>query len=65
MIEQPLEDDPPISRLPETLFRAPAETIELVLARAVDEHGSLDAWVASFPIADSTVDRLRTGLVER
>jgi protein-tyrosine phosphatase len=65
MIEQPLDDDPPISRLPETLFRAPVETIDLVLARAVAEHGSLDAWVASFPIADSTVDRLRVGLVER
>ena len=64
MIEQPLDDDPPIAHLPETLFRAPAETIELVLARAVDQHGSLDAWVRSFPIADSTIDLLRAGLNE-
>jgi len=65
MIEQPLDDDPPIASLPATLFRAPTETIELVLARAVEEHGSLDAWVASFPVAPTTVDRLREGLVDR
>jgi protein-tyrosine phosphatase len=64
MIEQPLDDDPPIARLPATLFRAPAETIELVLARAVDEHGSLEAWVRTFPIAETTIDRLRAELVE-
>ena len=65
MIEQPLDDDPPIARLPATLFQAPAETMELLLASVLDQHGSLDAWVASFPIADSTVDRLRAGLVEQ
>jgi protein-tyrosine phosphatase len=65
MIERPLDDDPPIARLPENLFRAPAETIELLLDRVVDQYGSLDSWVASFPIADSTVDRLRAALVER
>jgi protein-tyrosine phosphatase len=65
MIESPLDDDPPVARLPEALFRAQAETLELVLDRAVVEHGSLDAWVASFPIATNTVDRLRAALVER
>ncbi len=65
MIEQPLEDDPPVARLPETLFRAPAETMELVLGRAVEQHGSLDGWVASFPTMPSTVDRLRAALVDR
>ena len=65
MIERPLDDDPPVARLPETLFRAPAETIELLLDHVVEQHGSLDAWVASFPIADSTVERLRTELVEQ
>lgn len=65
MIEHPLEDDPPVARLPETLFRAPAETMELVLDRAVEQHGSLDAWVATFPTAPSTVDRLRVNLVDR
>ena len=65
MIADPLDDDPPVSRLPETLFRAPAETIELVLDRAVTEHGSLARWVGSFPIAPTTIDRLRASLVER
>lgn len=65
MMEHPLDDDPPIARLPANLFRAPAETIELLLAEAIGQHGSLDAWVASFPIADSTVDRLRATLLER
>jgi hypothetical protein len=63
LIENPLADDPPVAKLPATLFRASAETIELFLDRAVDEHGSLGAWVASFPIADSTVERLRLELV--
>jgi len=31
---------------------------------AVDEHRSLEAWVASFPIAESTIDRLRAVLVD-
>jgi protein-tyrosine phosphatase len=65
MIEQPLDDDPPVARLPETLFRAPAETMQLVLGRAVERHGSLDGWVASFPTKPSTVDRLRAALVDR
>jgi protein tyrosine/serine phosphatase len=65
MIEQPLDDDPPVARLPETLFRAPAETMELVLSRAVVQHGSLDGWVASFPTGPSTVERLRANLVDR
>ena len=64
MMEQPLDDDPPIARLPATLFSAPAETIELVLERAAEQHGTLEAWVASFPIADSTIMRLRAELVE-
>jgi len=63
LIENPSPDDPPVARLPATLFRAPAETIELVLERAVDEHGSLEAWVASFPISSSTIGRLRAELV--
>ena len=65
LIASPLDDDPPVARLPETLFRAPAETMELVLDRAVAEHGSLVGWVASFPVAATTIDRLRASLVER
>jgi len=63
MMEHPLHDDPPIARLPESLFRAPAETFELLLGDVFEQHGSLEAWVASFPIADSTIDRLRAALV--
>jgi protein-tyrosine phosphatase len=65
MVEQPLDDDPPVARLPENLFRASAETMELVLARAVEQHGSLDGWVASFPTAVSTIERLRANLIDR
>jgi protein-tyrosine phosphatase len=64
MIQRPLEDDPPVARLPENLFRASSETMELVLARAVEQHGSLDAWAASFPTAPSTIERLRATLVD-
>ena len=64
MMRSPLADDPPIARLPEPLFRAQAETIELLLDNVVDRHGSLDAWVASFPLAPTTVVRLRAELIE-
>ena len=64
MMRSPLADDPPIARLPEPLFRAQAETIELLLGNVVDRHGSLDAWVASFPLAPTTVVRLRAELIE-
>ncbi len=64
LVTTPSPDDPPIARLPEQLFRARAETIESLLDRVLDEHGSLSAWVGSFPIADSTIDRLHSGLVD-
>ena len=64
LVDTPSPDDPPIAKLPEQLFRARAETIESLLDRVLDEHRSLDAWVGSFPIADSTIDRLRSELVE-
>jgi protein tyrosine/serine phosphatase len=63
LVENPRPDDPPVERLPATLFRAPAETIALLLDRATQEHGSLDEWVASFALAESTVERLRLELV--
>ena len=65
LIGQPLEGVPPMARLPENLFRASAETMELVLTRAEEQHGSLDAWAASIPTAPATIDRLRTALVDR
>ncbi len=63
LIDDPSPDDPPVARLPATLFRAPAETIDLLLDRVVDEYGSLDAWVESFPISDATIERLRAQLL--
>jgi protein-tyrosine phosphatase len=63
LIDRPLRDDPPIAKLPAQLFRAPAATIESLLDRVLDEHGSLAAWVESFPIGDTTIDRLRAELV--
>ena len=64
LIDTPSPDDPPIAKLPEQLFRAPAETIGSLLDRVLDEHGSLESWVGSFPIADSTIERLRNELVD-
>jgi protein-tyrosine phosphatase len=64
LIDSPLPDDPPIAKLSAELFRARAETIESLLDRVLREHRSLEAWVGSFPIADSTIDRLRAELVE-
>lgn len=64
LINTPRPDDPPIAKLPEQLFRAPAETIESLLDRVLDEYRTLEAWVGSFPIADSTIDRLRAELVD-
>lgn len=63
LVDTPSPDDPPIAKLPEALFRAPAETLELLLDRVTDEHGSLDAWVGSFPLAPSTTAALRAALI--
>jgi hypothetical protein len=63
LIGTPLPDDPPIAKLSPELFRARAETIESLLDRVLDEHRSLEGWVRSFPIRDSTIARLRSQLV--
>jgi hypothetical protein len=39
--------------------------MELVVTRAIEQHGSLAAWAASFPVEPSTIDRLRAALVDR
>ena len=36
-----------------------------LLERITARYGSLDGWVAQLPTADDTVERLRSGLVER
>lgn len=63
VLADPLPDDPPIWKSPSFLFTAPAEAMAEMLRRVVAEHGSLDAWVASFPLAPGTVDRLRAALL--
>ena len=63
MKAEPLPDDPPIGRAPAYLFNAPAETMDVFLQRVVARHGSLDAWVRSFPIATTTIPRLQAALL--
>jgi hypothetical protein len=63
MKTEPLPDDPPIGRAPAYLFNAPAETMEIFLDRVVERHGSLEAWVRSFPIAPTTIPRLQASLL--
>jgi hypothetical protein len=65
MLDEPLHDDPPVHRAPADLFTAPTVAMQVLLGRAVARHGSLDAWVHSFPIASTTVDRLRDALLHR
>lgn len=63
MIDEPLADDPPVRKVPAYLFTAPAAAMAELARRAVESHGSLADWVASLPVAASTIDRLRAGLV--
>ena len=63
LMRERLADDPPAWRAPRFLFRSPAGAMAALVERSLDRHGSLDAWVRSFPIADGTVDRLRAALL--
>jgi Tyrosine phosphatase family len=63
-LAEPLPDDPPTGHVPPMLFTAPAEAMDVLLARALATHGSLPAWAASFPTAPDTMDRLHHELVE-
>lgn len=64
MLAEPLPGDITSSTVSEYLFSAPAEAMQLVLDRAVAEHGSPVQWVTSFPIRSDTIARLRDGLVD-
>jgi len=64
MLSEPLPGDTDLRRIPVGLFRAHAETMEILLDRMIERHGSLGAWARSFPVADDTVERLRAALVE-
>ncbi len=64
MLDDPLPDDPPVHKAPPYLFGAPRDAMVLLLERMVATHGTLDAWLASFPIAPGTVAGLRRALIE-
>lgn len=64
MLNEPRDDDPPVASAPPALFTAPAEAMAVLTHRAIDRHGSLEAWVRSLPLADGTIDRLRDHLLE-
>ncbi len=64
MLAEPLPDDTSTSHVPPMLFTAPADAMRILLERAAEQHGSLTAWAASFPVAPDTVDRLRHHLIE-
>ena len=63
-LADPLPDDPDTSKIPTFLFSAHADTMRLLLDRRLAQHGSLDAWVATFPTRPDTIDRLRHALVD-
>jgi protein-tyrosine phosphatase len=64
MLAEPLPDDPPIAKAPAYLFAAPGEAMSDLLGRVGRRHGSLDAWVAAFPIDGATIPRLREALLD-
>lgn len=64
MAADPIPGDGPVRKAPRYLFNAPAAAMEALLDRLVEQHDSLDAWIASFPLHPDTRDRLRAGLVD-
>jgi len=64
LLAEPLHDDPPIHRSPAYMFSAPRRSMEILVTRALDRHGSLLDWTRSFPLRDGTVERLNEGLRE-
>jgi protein-tyrosine phosphatase len=64
MLAEPWPGDVDLTTIPVALFRAHAETMEILLDRLVARHGSLDDWVASFEIRPGTLDRLRSELID-
>lgn len=64
MAANPIRGDGPVRKAPRYLFNAPAEAMEVLLARLVREHGSLAEWAATFPLREDTAERLRALLLE-
>jgi protein-tyrosine phosphatase len=63
LLAEPRPDDPDIAAVPEMLFRAPAETMSILMQRVVDHHGSPEAWVRTLPLHPSTPDLFERALV--
>ena len=64
LVEDPLDDDPPLWKAPSFMFTAPEEAMAELARRAIVRHGSLQEWAASFPVAGTTIQRLRDGLLD-
>ena len=63
MIADPLPGDPDVANAPELIWTAPAETMELFASRAIDRHGSLDAWPVGVGVSPQAVAALRDNLL--
>ncbi len=64
MLREPWPGDVDLHTVPTAIFRAHAETMEILLERLVERHGSLAAWVDTFPVHPDTIERLGYGLRE-
>jgi protein-tyrosine phosphatase len=64
MINEPWPGDVDLRTVPIALFRAHAQTMEILLDRLTDRHGSLDTWVGTFPVRPDTIGRIRAGLID-
>lgn len=64
MLNEPWPGDVDLRTVPLALFRAYAETMEILLDRLTRRHGSLANWVATFPVRPDTIERIRDGLNE-
>ena len=63
MVDNPLPDDPPVARSPVFLWTAPAEAMALFAQRAIEAHGSLEAWPLALGVTPVAVERLKAALV--
>ena len=64
MIRNPLPGDPDVARAPELIWTAPGLAMQLFASRAVERHGSLEAWPQALGVSDGAVRKLRHHLLE-
>jgi protein-tyrosine phosphatase len=64
MIANPLPGDPAVAAAPELMWTAPAEAMRLFVERAVERHGSLDAWPEAIGVPRASIARLRQALCD-